>query len=1092
MKRLVQGGASGFGRRGILPSKIQESSRVGIDVGEIHSGVESSGQVVRPATLFPFIISLLWVFLCGETARAQLQVELSRIGDATHLEFTGASEWKYTLKRDAEKSDRVTLRLRGLRPEAAHRLKAMNDSLIKGVQVDDQAIDESTEVTFQVSANADFFDYISDQPSRLIIDFFPKDDAPKAKPEVKKSATNAANTEVKKNEAAGKLPEKTKVAAKPKTPSPAAKDDDDQEEDDGDAVADNESYSGRRPAGTDLAIANVQKSVLPPAPSLAEKISSKKDFQHGIFDGGDPEFRRFMVKDYEFKEESVIASRANFYLPFPMLELGNPQLKAIFDAPPIYEIVANETRENKEARVLLQLFSNKQRALFLKTASEFLANYPNGKYDEIVRYMVADAHYDIWRGSASVQDFETAMNHYLALAEKYPESPMTPRTLLLMGYSYVDRGDSFGALKVFQRFVRQSPNSKQGDRVQISIAEAYLKLNRFDDALQLLDQIEKNGKTQKGREEAAFRKGDVFFRKKDFANAAANYRGAVSRLPAAESRFPNAWYNIAESEFNLKKYRESLESYRQFLQKFPDHEHGGYAMTRMGELLGILGAGPSRAGGAFRESFFRYRATPGAGVARIRLLASRMPEMKEKELSAALSEIDEITKRYSERVQPEQKVAKAEAEKKPEKTAEEPAKPAEGGHEGGASAGGHEAGGHEAVAEVDEKGPLKRLTPKEGEDPTRKRPVLPGIDEFSELLISDGHTMRGEYDTATKKLISYYQKNPTSPNLDKFKTRIVNNISDSIHTAVGRGDFLDALRRYSKNTSGWLKNNGRIDLRYDIGRAYEQAGVFKEAETTYNEALTRLNAIKGKKEEREFQVFEKLPKEEQIELRLAAVKAKDDDFAGAEAHLKKIQKVAALTPAEQIERAEVSAQVAEARGQTDAARKYLEELIAAWQAEPQLTSPLHLRIARLQEGARNYKVADQHLAKIIEWRKQDEDKVSDEVHAQALELRADIAVKRGRRSEAVKLYTNLLETYEPKRPLASVRYRLGQVLYQNGDLKGAETTWGGLKGEKDGLWQRLASEQMQGAKWQNEYKKYLNRIPAAADLRDESSDAANE
>jgi hypothetical protein len=91
------------------------------------------------------------------------------------------------------------------------------------------------------------------------------------------------------------------------------------------------------------------------------------------------------------------------------------------------------------------------------------------------------------------------------------------------------------------------------------------------------------------------------------------------------------------------------------------------------------------------------------------------------------------------------------------------------------------------------------------------------------------------------------------------------------------------------------------------------------------------------------------------------------------------------------------------------------------------------------------------------------------------------------RNEAAKSYRDLLEAYEASRPLASVRYRLGQLLYQDGDLKGAEAVWKELKPDKDNLWQRLAAEQMQGAKWQNEYKKYLNRIPAAVDLRDSAS-----
>lgn len=1022
-------------------------------------------------------MAICFMFACfglligsNAVADSNVSVEVSRIGDATHLEFTGSSDWKYDFKRDASKNEQVTLRLPGVKTEALNKLRGHSDALIKSVVINEKGLDNAAEITFQLSSRSDYFDYISDQPSKLIIDFFPKEAA-------------VAHSAPKPQAAA--LPEKTPAEKKPepkaaKVASRSAPQDQDDKDDDGadsDEVAENETPAhalpkkgARTPAGTDLVIA--AKGVLPPPPSLAERISSKKDFSHGIFDGGDPEFKRFTVKDYEIKEDSIIASRANFYLPFPILDLGTPQLKALLAVPPTYEIIANDTRENKEARVLLSLFSTNQRALFLKAAGEFVEEHPNSPYDEIVRYMIADAHNDIFRASNSIADFETAMNSYLALAEKYPSSPMTQRTLLLMGNSYLDRGDSFGALKAFQRFTRLFPDSKHIDRVHISIAGAYLTLNRFDDAYGLFDQIEKSGKSEKGREEAAFRKGDVFFRKKDFARAVDEYKSAAKRFPAAVGRFPNAPYNTAESEFNLKRYKESLETYRAFLQKFPDHEHGGYAMTRMGELLGILGAEPAtRALGAFMESGFRYRGTPGAGVARIRLLTSRMTEMKEKELASALQEIDEITRLYANRPK---SAHEAEAKTNDKK--------AEGGHGSGKSA--EHGGGHEVAETTAEPGSINRLVPREGEDPTRKKPELPGIEEFSTLLIADGMTARHEYDKAVQDLIAFYQKNPQSPNKDRFKDRIVRNLSEGIRASVEKGDFIDALRRYSKHSDGWLKNTDRIDVRYDVGRAYEQAGVGKEASKVYEDCLKRLAAIKGSKAEREHAIFESLPKAETVELRLAAVAARDKDFARAEARLKKISDPSRLAESEQIERAEVAAQVAEARGQPEAARRYLTELIGAWKGDPQLTSPLHLRIARLQAGEKNFKAADQHLAKIMAWKKEDGARVSDDVHAQALELRGDLFVKRGKRGDAARSYRELLTAYEASRPLASVRYRLGQVLYQDGDLKGAESVWKDLKPEKDNIWQRLAVEQMQGAKWQNEYKKYLNRIPAAAELRD--------
>lgn len=1007
------------------------------------------------------VLALTLVALRSDAA-VEVGVDIMRIGDATHFEFSGATDWKYELKRDEQNGSRLVLRLKGLKPEAVGKLRGLADSLIKSVKINEKGVDDSTEVLFQITDKTDYFDYISDQPTRLILDFFPKEP----------SAKEAASAEAK---AATVLPEK--AAAEGKTSTTAA------------AKPAASAKKARMPAGDGLLVA---KGELPEGPTLAEQISSKKDFNHGIFDGGDPEFRRFSIKEYEIKEDAIIASKANFYLPFPMLELGVPQLKAVLSVPPTYEVIPSETRENKEARVLLQLFTKKERALFLKAADEFLNERPNSSYNEMIRYMVADAHFDIYRASNSVQDFETAMNHYLALTEKYPDSPMVPRTLLLMGYSYLDRNDNFGALKIFQRFTRLFPNSKHINRVNISIAEAYQHLNRFDETFKLLDEIEKTGTTEWGREEAAFRKGDVFFRAQNDDAAIREYKAAIKRYPAAANRFPNAWYNIAEAQFRKGEFRDCLDSYRAFLQRFPDHDHGGYAMTRMGELLGILGAPVAKIEGAFMESYFRYRATPGAGVARIRLLTSRMPTMKEKELSSALHEIGEITKKYAGRPLSKREIEEKQAVLLAEKEKEASEKKEEHG-------GGHEGGGHEAAKAVHapaepEADPIEALTangplithlvPKEDEDATRPKPELPGIEEFSTLLIADGYTARHEYDQAAKDVMTFYQQNPQSPNADKLKIRVVRNLAEGIRAAVEKEDFIDALRRYSKHAGGWLKNVDRVDVPFNVARAYEQAGVYKEAAKIYDESLAKLSAIKGQLAEREHRIFENLPSKDAIHLRQAAVAADENNFAGAETYLKKIEKNPALSESEQVERAEISAQVAEARGQSESARKYLSELIKNWQGDAQKTGPLHLRLARLEAQSRNFKVADQHLAKIIGWKAKDGALISDDLHAKALEARADLYLKRGRRLDAIKTYRELLAAYETKRPLESVRYRLGQVLFQDGDLKGAETAWNDLKSSKDNLWYNLATEQMQGAKWQNEYKKYLQRIPAATDLRE--------
>lgn len=978
-------------------------------------------------------------------AAGAVGVEASHIGDASHFEFTGRTDWKYDLKRD-ESGKRVVLSLAGLKPEALAKLRSHKDALIQGVKIDENGVDGAASVSFAVGANADFFDYIAEGPSRLIVDFFPNE-ADKKTPKKKDGAAKDANqktadadTSEKGSHSLGStkdisalitgLPKKTKKA-------------------------------DREPAASDLPLTATEAP-----PSHAEEVSSQKDFSHGIFDGGDPDFRRFTVKDYEVNEDSIFKSRGNYYLPFPMLELGNPQLKALIEAPPTYEIVPNETRENKEARVLLTLFSTGKRALFLTTSAEFLKKYPASQYDEIVRYMIADLHETMWREEGSANDFETAMTSYQSLAEKYPDSPVTPRTLLFIGYSYVERGDSFGALKAFQRFTRLNPTSKYVDPVNIAVAESYLRLNRYDDAMKMLEQIETTAKTPKVREDASFRKGDIAFKQKDYEGALKLYRASILKYPTAITRFPNAYYNIAEAEFTKGQYRNALEDYRIFLQKFPDHAHGGYAMTRMGELIGILGADPKRAQGAFAESFFRYRATPGAGIARIRTLITRFPEMKDKELKAAIKEIGEITEKYVNR-------PKGDGERKPASEAAAVAKEAP-------KAEGKKEEKKEEGKDV-KKEDVAADEPKK-ENLSEKKPELPGIEEFTTLLFADGYNARKEYDLAAKNLITYYQKNPQTSNKDRILARIAKNISEKIGQSVEQGDFMEGLRRYGKESSGWLKNTDRVDVRYSVGRAYEQAGVLKDAAASYRDCLKRLADIKAAGQVREHSVYEVLPKADQLNLRLASVSARDKEYSQAESYLKNVSVPGELTQAEQIERAETAADVAEARGQAAAAKKYLTDLIDAWKGDAALTSPLHLRIARLQGAAKNFKDADLHLSRIFDLRKET-GKVPDDVVAQALQLRGEQMVARGNRAEAVKAYGELLNEFGDTRPLASVRYRLGQLKYEDGDLKGAQSTWAELKPDKDGMWAKLAAEQMQSAKWQNDYKKYINRIPAASELR---------
>lgn len=929
-----------------------------------------------------------------------IRVEFSRIGDASHFEFEGTGSDRYKLERN-DKGE-VVLRIPNLDEASMRRLREVADGQVKVLSIEPKSVDGNVEIRFQAGKDVDFFDYVSDQPKRLVVDFFPAQDALK---------------DAKPLAAANESEEKAK--AKPSSPAKAPQ--------------------KREPAGGDFVIVAKQgptgATTLSAEPaSLAEQIASRKDFERGIFDGGDPEFRRFTVKDYEIRESARLQSRAALRIPFPMLDLGFPKLGELQAAPPIYEILPKDTAENKEARLLLTLFKNQRQALFLSTAKDFLKKYPQSEYDEIVRYAMADTHYALWRqervyneenkiksdSNLHDADFEEAMGLYNNLVEKYPDSPMTTRTLLLVGYSYLDRGDSFGALKTLQRLVRLKPDSKYAGQVKISIARAFLSLNRWDDALKELTDVEQNAKSVKDRQEAGFRKGDVYFRRGDYQKAIAEYDRAIKAYPEATGRFPNAFYNLAESRFRLGQEKMAIDSFRQFLQKFPEHRHGGYAMTRLGELIETLvGADDSRVTGAFFESYFRFRSTPGADIARMRVLTARIPKMmKDRELKDALLEIDEIVKRDAD---------------------------------------------------------------------------LPFIQEFRVISVADAFNERKEYERATKDLIQFYKENTQSKHLPLIKGRIVRNLSDNIRSYVDRGDFIQGLRLYSRDQSGWLKGIRRADLPFYAAKAYEAAGVLGDSAEQYRETLARLESQTPDTRD----VFEAPISKESVRLRLAAVAAQNRDYAAAEAELKQIKDLATLSEVEQSERAGLAADVAEARGQTDLARKFLADVIKAMatkDANVAVVAPLHLRVAKLALKSKDFKSAESAIETAISGIDKGLEAQGGPVadlekqKAGALEVKAEVALARGKPKEAIQAFATLLElpvanADASRKGFDSVRYRMGKLQFEAGDLKSAETTWKGLAQDEKNLWRRLASEQMSGAKWRDEYKKYIERIPAAAEIR---------
>lgn len=903
-------------------------------------------------------------------ASALVQAQISQQGDTVHLEFEGQAQWDYDLKRGDKKGKPfVEITVPALQEDSIVALKKFTHPLVQSVSVDSNGPDGKMILTFQMAqAGTEPFDYLTEKPSRLIVDFFKSQNA-QAEPK-QKTSEKVENKAPAKKTAANELPAK---GAKSK------------------------SGAERAPASADVLVINDQGQQV----SLNDALSNPKVQTGSIFDGGDPSFERFNVKDYEIKEDAIIGSREKVYLDFPMLKIPSPYLDVLQSRKPVYEITPNETDENKQARLLLTLFENKRYNVFLKTVDWFFEKYPQSQYDEMIRFMWADTLFAMWNDGRNIDDFDMAMLRYRQALEKYPQSPLLERTMMLMGFATLDRGDYLGTLRLFQTHLAKRPASPNKDIARFAIADALMKINRFDEATQVYQELEKDAVAEKDRVQAGYLRGDVAYQKKDFKQAIQDYQDALKKYPQAKADYPNAVYNQASAYFGSKEYRKALDTYREFLKQYPSHPEAGYAMTRVGEIQDILGADKAKVLGTYLETYFRFGDSPSAVVARLRMLSERMQTMKPKEVDKAVKDIQELAKSSN----------------------------------------------------------------------------LPHMDQFATMMISNGFNRRKEYEKAIQLLVKLYQDQPTTTDLKLISNRIVKNINEELKDLVDSGQYIQALKLHNQYADNWLKSSNRIDTKFNVARAFEQAGVLKQAQKLYQDTLNQLYSMKGTAAAKERNVFEKLPSEDELNLRLAVVQANSNQFAPAYDSLKNIKNPQDMTDREQIERVQLAAELLEKRGETDSAIRYLTELLKEWSGIPELVADPYLSLAQL-ELKQGKKADAENSLKKIGVLMDDSKKVSPVTHARSLELLGELQLENGQKEDAIKTYEKLVGLYSTTRPLASYRYKVGQLYFDKGEMKKAEETWQELKNEKNDFWYKLAQEQLKGSQWKDEYNKYIKRIPA--------------
>lgn len=542
-------------------------------------------------------ISLSTKVQASENVKAHISFE----GETLNFELSGQKNWDYDLKRVVEGSrTKVQLYVKSLDKSSIDQFKNISNPFVESIKTTQNAIDNKWLIEFTLKTNnVETFDYLTDQPSKLILDFY---------------ASESALDEVDKN-----------LNKKP-------------------------SQSGKRQQFVNLEVNPTKK--IERTPADVDFLQIKPDggietsflAQSGLFDAGDSQFKRFNISESEYKDESVIKSKSNYYLRFPVLETEFSFWKKMKANPPEYDIRVTDSSENKQARLLKTLFNKKRFLVFIQTYDWFKSKYPNSKYLEMFTYMKADAYYQIFEATKEGNSYEQAQNAYREALEQYPDSVLAERTSLLTGLIANDRSDYTLAIRRFNIHLQNPKYSKNVSHSYAKLAMAYSfsKLKRLNESLDLLTEIEKSTSDSLVQTEIAVRRGDFNFLNKKYNEAIEAYENAAKNFPQVSKVFPSAYFNKMEALFWKNKFKDSHKAALEFAQYFPSHDYAPYALTRVGELLDIMGADQTKSVGAYLETHFRYGNSPKTIVAKLHLMSTKMKNMKSEELEETIKNMDDL------------------------------------------------------------------------------------------------------------------------------------------------------------------------------------------------------------------------------------------------------------------------------------------------------------------------------------------------------------------------------------------------------------------------------------------------------------------
>ncbi len=530
------------------------------------------------------------VFLFLEQSHASGETEINHLNEVTHLEMQDIAPADYVLKRAGEK---LELNVDALSEATKKKLTNYSDRFIKKIEIQKNTSLSKDIITFHlVDKDLEVFDYLTDAPSSLSLDFFAKEDGKETDAEYE-----MAQRLIKKEN--GKKSEKS-------------------------ARRDVASSEFIQTIGH-VTIAGDTTEVKDQAKSEDEKHQKKKEVNAELLriirlakqDAGD--LLKFDTDKLNFSKDSLIEGKNKIYIKYPVLLNEHKYISEILQKNIQYDVKEAKDPAGKNFTKIRKFYTNRDYKNFLKSKKIFQKLHPNSKYEEMATYMEADAYLELYKVEKEKIFFDRSLKIYDSLLSKYPDSQISERTLLLAAYLRLKDQQYFEASRNLKQYTVRYEKSPLRENIELILAQSLVRLHEYEDAKKIYSQLFKSD-NQEIQASAHYEYGNIYFEEKDYLSAISAYETALKLYPLEDKTHENIYFNLGETQFLIGDYKASLNHLRKFISQHPQHEYASYAWTRMGEIFELSEVDPKIWKGYYNESHFRFYNHLGGAIAKINLL----------------------------------------------------------------------------------------------------------------------------------------------------------------------------------------------------------------------------------------------------------------------------------------------------------------------------------------------------------------------------------------------------------------------------------------------------------------------------------------